>query len=102
MEGNKENPYMNPFSIGSLTEETKVWFYFVNSVLLPSKHLSTMRKNEIILLYVLLKRYKINVGKIIENSIMSYYIRKYWGLIPHLATITRLLHLRRCKWRLGR
>ena len=75
---------------GSLTEEAKVWFYFVSSVLLPSKHLSIVRKNEEILLYALLKGYKINVGKIIENSIPSYYISKYRGLVPHPATITRL------------
>ena len=75
---------------GSLTKEAKVWFYFVSSVLLPSKHLSKVRKNEAILLYALPKGYKINVGKIIENSIMSYYISKYKGLIPHLATITIL------------
>ena len=73
-----------------MIEEAKLWFYFVSLVLLPSKHLSTVRKNEAIPLYALLKGYKINVGKIIENSIMSYYISKYRGLIPHLATITRL------------
>ena len=56
---------------GALTEEAKVWFYFVSSVLLPLKHLNTVRWNEVILLYALLKGYKINVGKIIENSIMS-------------------------------
>ena len=76
--------------IGSLTEEAKVWFYFVISVLLPSKHLSTVRRNEAILLYALLKGYKINLVKIIENSIMSYSISKCRGLIPHLATITKL------------
>ena len=53
-------------------------------------YLSAMRKNEAVLLYALLKGYKINVGKIIENSIMSYYKRKYRGLIPHPTTITRL------------
>ena len=75
---------------GSFTEEAKVWFYFVSSFLLPSKHLRTVRKNEAILLYALLKGYKINVGKIIDNSIMSYYKSKYRGLIPHLATIIKL------------
>ena len=30
------------------------------------------------------------MGKIIENSIMSYYISKCRGLIPHPATIPRL------------
>ena len=74
---------------GSLIEEAKVWFFFVSSVLLLS-NLNTVRKNEAILLYALLKGYKINVGKIIENSIMSYYRRKYRSLIPYPATITRL------------
>ena len=78
---------------GSLTEEAKVWFYIVSSILFPSKHLSTMRKNEAMLNYTMLKGYKINVGKIIENSIMSYYRSKYRGMIPHPATITRLFLL---------
>ena len=57
---------------------------------MPSKHLSTVRKEEAILLYALLKGYKINVGKIIEKSILGYSKRKCKGLIPHPATITRL------------
>ena len=85
----KKSPHES-IAIGSLTEEAKVWFYFISSNLLPSKHLSIVRKNELILLYALMKGYKINVGKIIENSIMSYYRSKFRGLIPHLATITRL------------
>ena len=75
---------------GDLTEEPKVWFYFISSVILPSKHLSTVRRNEAILFYALLKGYKINVGKIIENSIISYSRSKCRGLIPRLATITSL------------
>ena len=39
-------------------------------------------------LITLLKEYKINVGKIIENSILSYSRSR--GLIPHPATITNL------------
>ena len=75
---------------GSLTKEAKVWSYFVSSILFPSKYLSTVRNNEAIVMYALLKGYKINVEKIIENSIMSYYRSKYRSLIPHPATITRL------------
>ena len=37
----KNNPYES-IAIGSLIEEAKVWFYFLSSVLLPSKHLSTV------------------------------------------------------------
>ena len=85
----RKTPYES-IARGPLIEEAKVWFYFVSLVLLPSKHLSIVRKEEVILLYALLKGYKINVGKIIENSILSYYRSKYRGLIPHLETITKL------------
>ena len=57
---------------------------------MPSKHLSTVRREEAILLYALRKGYKINVGKIIKKSILGYYERNCRGLIPHPTTITRL------------
>ena len=85
----KKNPYES-IAIGSLIKEAKMWFYFIGSVLLPSKHLTTVHQEETILLYALLKGYKINVGKIIENSILNYYRSKYRGLKPHPTTITRL------------
>ena len=87
--GKKKTLYES-IAIGDLTEEAKVWFYFISSVLLPSKHLSTVIRNEAILLYALLKGYKINVGKIIENFILTYSKSKCKGLIPHPATITSL------------
>ena len=83
----------NPFDYivrGSLTEEEKVSFYFLNSVLLPSEYLSTVRKKEALLLYAILKGYKMNVEKIIEKLILNYYCSNYKGLIPHPSTITRL------------
>ena len=69
--GTKKTPFKS-ISRGDLTEEAKVWFYFISSVLMPSKHVSTVRREEAILLYALLKGYKINVGQIIEKSILSY------------------------------
>ena len=75
---------------GSLTEEAKVWFYFLASVLVPTRHLSTVREQEAIVLYAILKGYKINIGTIIENSIMRYHEGNKRGLIPHPATITIL------------
>ena len=50
---------------GSLIEQAKVWFYFLCSFILPSKHLSTVREKEAVLLYAILKGYKFSVGKII-------------------------------------
>ena len=75
---------------GSLTEEAKVWFYFLASVLVPTRHLSTVREQEAVMLYAILKGYKINIGAIIENSIMRYHDGNKRGLIPHPATVTIL------------
>ena len=78
---------------GSLTEEAKVWFYFITSVIIPTKHLSIIRENEVILLYALLKGYKFDMGKIIKTSIRTFHKIMKRGLIPHPATITRLCAL---------
>ena len=75
---------------GSLTEEAKVWFYFLASVLVPTRHLSTVREQEAVMLYAILKGYKINIGTIIENSIMRYHEGNKKGVIPHPATVTIL------------
>ena len=52
---------------GSLTEKAKVWFYFMSSVILPTKHLCVVREQEAIILYALLKGYKRNVGRLIRG-----------------------------------
>ena len=75
---------------GSLTEEAKVWLYFLACVFVPTKHLSTVREQEVVLLYAILKGYKLNVGTLIENSIMRYHEGNKRGLIPNPATITVL------------
>ena len=75
---------------GDLTEEAKVWFYFLAFVMVPTKHVCTVREQEAIILYAMLKGYKLNAGAIIENSIMRYHKGNKRGLIPHPATITRL------------
>ena len=85
----RKNPHES-IARGALTEPAKVWFYFLCSVILPSKHLCTVREKEAILLYAIPKGYKFSVGKIIENSIMSYYKGGYKGLIPHPMPISRL------------
>ena len=85
----RKNPHES-IARGSLTEQSKVWFYFICSVILPSKHLSIVREKETVLLYAILNGYKFSVGKIIENSILSYYRGSYRGLVPHPTLITRL------------
>ena len=56
----------------------------------PTRHLSTVREQEAILLYAFLKGYKINMGMLIEESIKGYHHSNKRGLIPHPSTITRL------------
>ena len=84
-----KNPHES-INRGSLTEETKVWFYFIASIMIPTKHLSTISEQEAIILYALLKGYKFDVGKIIETSIRCFHKNVKMGLIPHPATITTL------------
>ena len=89
----KWNATRNPhesITRGALAEPAKVWFYFLCLVMLPSKHLCTVKEKEAVLLYAILKGYKFSVGKIIENSILSYYRGGYKGLIPHPSLISRL------------
>ena len=85
----RKNPHES-IARGALTEQAKVWFYFICSIILPTKHLSTIREKEAILLYAILTRYNFSVGKIIENSILSYYRDGYRGLVPYPALITRI------------
>ena len=85
----KKNP-QESIARGALTEPAKVWFYFLCSVIMPSKHLCTVREKEAVILYAILKGYKLTVGKLIENSIMSYFKGGFKGLISHLALISRL------------
>ena len=59
------------FSRGSLIEETKTWFYFMNLRLIPSKHVSTLYKDREILLYGIMKNFRFNTGNVIEQSILE-------------------------------
>ena len=72
---------------GDLSEVVKVWFYFINYVLTPSKHISTVRQDRSIILYALVKGFNMNVGKIVEQSIMDYPENNFSGNIPHPALI---------------
>ena len=71
-------------------EANKVWFYFVNFVLTPSKHVSTMRQDRAILLYALVKGWSLNVGDIVEQPILNYAENSFSRNIPHPALITLL------------
>ena len=71
-------------------KKCKVWFYFINSVLKPSKHVYNMRQDRVILLYALVKGYEINVGRIVEESILDYAKGNFAANIPYASLITLL------------
>ena len=56
-EATRKNPHY-AINRGSLTKKAKVWFYFLSLVILPTKHLYAVREQEAIILYALLKGYK--------------------------------------------
>ena len=75
---------------GDLKELGKVWFYFINFVLKPSMHISTVRQDRAILLYELVKGYEVDLGRIIKDLILEYVKGNFVGNIPHPSLITLL------------
>ena len=84
---------------GDLTEDAKVWFYFLASVMVPTKHVSTVREQEAIILYAMLKGYKLNAGAVIENSIMRYH---EWKFDPSPSNHHKVMFEGWCEGNLGR
>ena len=70
-----------------LTKTAKSWFYFVSSKLIPAKHVSIVQKDKAMLPYVVVSKFKFNVGMVIENSILESVYRK---AITHPPLITKL------------
>ena len=57
---------------------------------MPSKHVCTVKEEEAFLLHAILKGCKINLGKVIEKSILNYQSSNFRGHMPHPAIITYL------------
>ena len=75
---------------GCLTEINKVWFCLINSVFKPSKYVSTVRQDRVLLLYALVKGFELDVGEIIKESVLDYAKNNFSGNIPHPSLITLL------------
>ena len=59
-------------------------------MLTPTKHVCTMRLDKAILLYAILKGYKISFGKIIEKSILDCQSNNFFSHMPYPSIITHL------------
>ncbi|KAK5793651.1 hypothetical protein PVK06_034803 [Gossypium arboreum] len=67
----------------------KVWFYFIQFSLLPSSHGTTISLERMVLLYFILTRKTIDVGKIILREIQNCVVRRS-GPVYFPFTITIL------------
>ena len=65
-----------------MIESNKVWLYLINSTFKPSKHVSIVRQDCALLLYALVKGLELNVGKIIQESILDYAESNFSGKTP--------------------
>ena len=59
-------------------------------MLKPSMHVSTVRQDDAILLYALVKGYQVDWGRIVEDLILEYVKRNFVVNIPHPSLITLL------------
>ena len=59
-------------------------------MLKPSMHVSTVRQDSAILLYVLFKGYEINLGRIVEELVLEYAKGNFARNIPYPSLITLL------------
>ena len=84
------NQEVMAFPRTGLTEVAKIWFYFVSSKLVPSKHLSMIERDKALLPYSIVKGYKFNVGKVNEILILESVYHK---VITHPSLITKLCEL---------
>ena len=67
-----------------------VWFYLVNLVFKPSKHVSNVRQDHALLLCALVNGFELNVGKIVNESILDYAKNNFSWNIPHPSLTTLL------------
>ena len=88
----KKNQYVK-IARGYLIEKAKIWFDFLSSILTLTKHVCTMRLDKAILLYAIMKGYKISFGKITEKSILDYKSNNFFGHMPHPSIITHFGHM---------
>ena len=76
---------------------SKIWHYFVCAKLQPTTNVSVVMKSIAALVYTILEGLKINVGLVIQHSIIHGFEQGIQGFShPHL--IIELCHNTRVKW----
>ncbi|KAK8945170.1 hypothetical protein KSP39_PZI007645 [Platanthera zijinensis] len=73
-----------------LSREAKVWLHFVNTSLLPTRHLNHIQLDRITLIFCIIKGIKVNIGRIISRLIWTKVNDKKMKHIWFPTTITEL------------
>ncbi|WP_353055295.1 hypothetical protein, partial [Escherichia coli] len=73
-----------------LLERSWAWHYFISAKLLPSTHVSDVSKERAILNYAIQKQLSLNVGKIIEQTIIGFAIGRLASALGHPSLICQL------------
>lgn len=75
------------FPSSGLAHKTKAWHYFISAKLLPSSNTSEVTKERAILNYAIFRGFSIDVGKIIEQSILDTIQGTTTGGLGHPSLI---------------
>ncbi|KAK8931413.1 hypothetical protein KSP39_PZI016583 [Platanthera zijinensis] len=84
------NTKENALKSTSLSREAKVWLHFVNTSLLPKRHLNHVQLDRIALIFCIIKGIKVNIGRIISRLIWTKVNDKKMRHIWFPTTITEL------------
>ena len=68
---------LKTFPSQAMTKVSKIWHYFICAKLLPTTNHSVVMKSRAALIYAILKDMKIDVGLIIQHSIIHGLRRKF-------------------------
>ena len=75
----------------------KIWYYFVCAKLQPTTNVSAVMKSRATLVYAIIEGKKIDVGLVIQNSIIHGFEQGIQGF-PHPHLITDLCRNAGVKW----
>ena len=95
------NGGLKSFPRQAMKKIAKIWHYFVCAKLQPTTNVSGVMKSRAALVYAIIERMKIDVGLVIQHSIIHGFDQGIQGFShPHL--IIELCRTAGVKWKIGR
>ncbi|KAH0679319.1 hypothetical protein KY284_020404 [Solanum tuberosum] len=88
----KDTGRHNTLHFASFNQVARVWLKIVCSVLLPTKHLTDVTRDRVVLVYMLMKGMPINIGAFLRQNMMKFRNNLRWrfcygGLITRFPRI---------------